>query len=71
MRIALRHHRRLVSQQALHLIEFDASLDEPSREGMPGDRESENLGSSPSLRPPKGPPQVIALQRGLSLARKH
>ena len=34
MRIALRHHRRLVSEEPLHLVEIDSRLDQPRREGV-------------------------------------
>ncbi len=41
MRVPLRHHAGLVSQQALHLVQIDAALHEACRKGVPKAVETE------------------------------
>jgi hypothetical protein len=62
MGIPLRHERRFMSQQALHLVQLHAVLDEPRGEGMPKIMEPAIFDPGPLQRRPEGSPEMAAFQ---------
>ena len=62
MRIALRHHRRLVSEEPLNLVEIHPALNQPRGEGVSHVVKPEIWNSGPIARLTKLPHQKTNLQ---------
>ena len=71
MRIALCHDWRLVSQEALDLVEIDPGLHQPRGEGMPQIMKMEILDTDQLQRSTKGSAEMTVVKKGIRVTREH
>ena len=69
--IALRHHRRLVPEQPLHLVQFHTSLNQSRGKGMPEIVEMKVLDPGLLQRQPERSPKMATFDWRTSLAPKY